>query len=217
MRLQPLLLERAKSTEQGLTLIECLMGILILTSILVGIAPPLGIVVATRVQNRRAEQAQHLAQGEIDRIRILVAQQVYSNEELPPQGTGAPTALRSKLRSPASCSTEDYQNIRANELVQVDVNGDCQPDFLVQSLLSNPQGIACQPPGRFTMTVRVYAGAARNNVGSLSTQQASLKLAGGEGSQRTNPLAVVQTEIFALGSNNVGCILNSTLCVEEPD
>ncbi|AFY80527.1 hypothetical protein [Oscillatoria acuminata] len=214
MRLQQLLFERTKSTEQGLTLIECLMGILILTSILVGIAPPLGIVVATRVQNRRAEQAQHLAQAEIDRIRVLVAQRGYTNADLPPLGTDAPTAIRSKLRSPASCSTEDYQNISANELMQVDVNGDCQPDFLVQSLLSNTQGIAGQPPGRFTMTVRVYAGSARNNVGSLSTEQASLKLAGGEGSQRTNPLAVVQTEIFALDSNNVGCILNSSLCIE---
>jgi type II secretory pathway pseudopilin PulG len=216
MQLQPFLFPKKNSSEQGLTLIECLMGILILTSILVGIAPPLGIVVATRVQNRRAEQAQQLAQAEIDRVRILVEQRAYTAEDLPGVGTGAPTVIRSKLRSPASCGNEDNQNVNANELVQVDVNGNCEADFLVQSIRNDdgPRVSSTRPPGRFTMTVRVYTASARSNITSLQTQQASLKLAGGEGSQRTNPLAVVTTEIFSLDRNDAGCILNPTLCFD---
>ena len=223
MRLQPFLIERAKSTEQGLTLIECLMGILILTSILIGITPPLGIVVATRVQNRRAEQAQNLAQGEIDRIRVLVAQSGYTNADLPGVETGSPETLnmtiRNQLRSPVACqgkTPEDNQNLSPTELVKVDVNGNCETDFLVQSVRTQGQSISSsRPPGRFTMTVRVYAALGREQGSlTLNTKQAALKIAGGQGSQRTNPLAVVQTEIFALDSDNTGCILNSSLCVE---
>ncbi|MCT7969923.1 hypothetical protein NG799_26775 [Laspinema sp. D1] len=206
-----------------MTLIECLMGILLLTSILIGIAPPLAIVVATRVQNRRAEQAQQLAQAEIDRIRVLVAQSGYTKADLPGVETGAPETvnmtIRNQLSSPVSCSgktPEDNQNLRPTELVKVDVDGNCETDFLVQSVRTQGQSInSNRPPGRFTMTVRVYAALGREQGGlTLNTKQAALKLAGGQGSQNTNPLAVVQTEIFALDSDNTGCILNSSLCVE---
>ncbi len=61
-----------KNLQQGFTIIESLMAIIVVTILLVGITPPIFLVVGTRVQNQRAEQAMQLAQLEIDRVRVLM-------------------------------------------------------------------------------------------------------------------------------------------------
>lgn len=79
-------------TEQGLTLIEGLLAIVIISITVVSISPPIFWAVATRVQTQRAEQSLKLAQGEIDRVRTLVERNEVSASQfnlLPPYSTGA--------------------------------------------------------------------------------------------------------------------------------
>ncbi len=75
------LLERLRSTSNerlrsnsssGLTLIECLVAIIIVSLTVLAITPPILLATGTRVQSRRAEQANHIAQSEVDRLRLLV-------------------------------------------------------------------------------------------------------------------------------------------------
>ncbi|MFP4298685.1 MAG: hormogonium polysaccharide secretion pseudopilin HpsB [Spirulinaceae cyanobacterium] len=57
------------TSESGFTIIESLLGILIITIMLVGIAPVLTLAVANRVQAKRVEAASQAAQGYIDSVR----------------------------------------------------------------------------------------------------------------------------------------------------
>jgi len=60
-----------RHSESGLTLMECVVAIAVVALAGALITPPLFLAAATRVQNRRSEQALQIAQGEIDRIRTL--------------------------------------------------------------------------------------------------------------------------------------------------
>jgi type II secretory pathway pseudopilin PulG len=57
------------NSESGFTIIESLLGIVIITIMLVGIAPVLTLAVANRVQAKRVEAASQAAQGYIDSVR----------------------------------------------------------------------------------------------------------------------------------------------------
>ena len=54
------------NAESGLTLIECIVAIVIISVVGVAITPPLFLATAARVQTNRAEQAVQIAQGEVD-------------------------------------------------------------------------------------------------------------------------------------------------------
>lgn len=57
------------STQSGFTIIESLLAILIVTALLVGIAPVITLSVATRLQARRVEQGTQAARTYIDGVR----------------------------------------------------------------------------------------------------------------------------------------------------
>jgi prepilin-type N-terminal cleavage/methylation domain-containing protein len=56
-------------TQSGFTIIECLLGIILVSILLTAIAPVIALSVATRVQARRVEQATQAAKSYIDGIR----------------------------------------------------------------------------------------------------------------------------------------------------
>lgn len=200
--------------EQGFTLLESLVGMLLITTIVVTITPPIFLTVAIRVQNRRAEQAMQLAQGEIDRVRVLVEQGNYTDNDLPAvpatspsniQDVSAPTTLSNTIKSDNSSCTNLYTGtqIAANTTLGVDIDRDCQRDFLVQTFRdsglpvsdTNNQTIA------FRMGIRVYAAVAEQNLANLDTQRASLQFTTSLGSQRSRPLAVLYTTVIRSDSN----------------
>lgn len=181
-------------SEQGLSLIECLVAIIIITLTVVAITPPIMLANATRVQARKAAQAGQIAQGEIDRIRTLVERRERKVNLLPadigdndiskapvPTGTGITAA---PLLSPASCSTYPLATpVERDKLVRVDINGDCTPEYAMQVFRTtgySPLGETDVTSGKaipyaFIMGVRVYA--YNPNVPfptTLDTKQASL-------------------------------------------
>ena len=213
-------LARSRSgPEAGLTLIECIVAIVMLAVAGVAVTPPLFLATASRVQTNRAEQAIQLAQGEIDKVRVQVELSRPTLDGLPKPGsddiqeTPEPGAISDQMSSTfstgaGSCDDtvkDDFESPPASTLLPVDVNGDCQSDFLVQSFRSpNATGAIYRDtesgdriPLAFKMGVRVWVDIpeVRNNLGSLDKEPASLALTVGSGEQGIKPLAVLYTQI----------------------
>lgn len=205
----------ASRSESGLTLLECLVAIVMLAVVGVAITPPIFLATASRVQNNRAEKAIQIAQGEVDKVRVLVELGAYSADQLPQEGaetvqdTAAADAVSDLMSStyPDCDNTADAGPPGATELLQVDVTGDesdsCQSEFLVQIFRSTDQEQALYVKGdreipiSFALGVRVWADTplVRENLGSLETEPASLTMTTGLGEQSIRPLAVLYTNI----------------------
>jgi prepilin-type N-terminal cleavage/methylation domain-containing protein len=201
--------------RNGFTLIESLVGIIIIAITIVSIIPPVFWATATRVQNRRAEQAIALAQSEIDRVRTSVERRENSLVTLPPSaGTdlkpvvGAPTSVEDAVlrsQNPACAKGDDRQPSSALKVILVDTDPDgpgvCKPEFMIQVFRGKglPESTATTTaiPDAFVMGVRVYAISARANLGkdALKTSQANLRGGNGLGSQQFRPLAAQYSTI----------------------
>ncbi len=186
------------NSQQGITIIEVLIALSIIAITGALIAPPLILATATRVQNQKAEQAYQVAQGEVDRIRVLVETGRHTPERLSavPNGYnndsdlsafGSPTGTSGLLRSSAACNTYEGQQIAANEVLEVDVTGDCDADFVLQSYRTPGRISALEQtadgqlrPTYFEVMVRVYVvlGEDADSIewDELGTEQASLTM-----------------------------------------
>ena len=182
----------AKShSEQGFTIIESLMAIVVITVLVVAITPPIFLAVGTRVQNQKAEQAMQLAQLQVDQVRVSIERGNYTNNDLPPDGGTGP-GLPDAVGIPTSftCTTAAWSNA-----CPVDINSDGKPEFYVQTFRTNAINSGTPPQVvAFQMGVRVYSALAQGQSG-LQTTQASLKFTTEQGNQRKFPLAVMYTPI----------------------
>jgi len=201
--------------DAGLTLIEGLVAILIVSAVIIGITPMMFLSVATRIQNRRAEQALQLAHGQIDQIRVLMEQGINESNvdeigpQLPPSAgetnineVGPPTGIINSLMSTNSTCNRlnNLQALSPTDVFPVDINGDCEIDFYMQTFRTNQvsarTGLGRENPDiplMFRMGVRVYYRNARDRIGELETEQASLVMTTGEGDQTKRPLASLYT------------------------
>lgn len=198
----------SKTEVQGFTLVESLMGILVITVVAITITPPIVISTATRVQNRRAEQAMQVAQAEIDRIRVLVEQGGTYSGKLPPPSATIPDSNIAKVAAPTTFVTAptvggkidtNQSRLLADATTKafgVDVDNDAQVDYYVQIFRDNNTNAIV--PGTtslvaFQLGVRVYSKVAK--AGSLQISPASLRLTTSYGSQEFSPLAVAYTTV----------------------
>ncbi|MFM7423733.1 MAG: hypothetical protein ACKO7W_01815 [Elainella sp.] len=203
-------LQASPSTTQGITIIECLVAIMLIGLTIAMVTPPLLIATASRVQTRRAEQAMQIAQGEVDRISTLVQQGNHQADRLPAvvgslSGQAGPTSLASAMitsRAQACAPPPPTAPVSATQAVQIDVDGDCEPDFFMQVFRtaglytqaeqSGGRAPAARRPAQFDLGVRVYSILARRNLGAgLKSESASLRMTSGQGTQASNPLAVI--------------------------
>ncbi len=205
-----------KIETQGFTLIESLMGILVISVVAVTITPAIVISTATRVQNRRAEQAMQIAQSEVDRIRVFVEQGGAYTAILPPAFSGTITdnnianvAAPTTFVAPAVTAILDTNASRllatdSTKAFGVDIDNDGKADYYVQLFRDNDaNGKFLGPTASetddtlvaFQLGVRVYSKVAK--VGSLQTPPlpASLQFTTSSGSQEFRPLAVAYTTV----------------------
>ena len=194
-----------KTEAQGFTLVESLMGILVISVVAVTITPPIVLSTATRVQNRRAEQAMQLAQAEIDRIRVFVEQGTADTAKLPPVPSTIPSNNIANVAAPTtfvnSVTSINASRALANASTKafgVDIDKDTKPDFYVQIFRDDDAnavvtGATADTLVAFQLGVRVYSKVAK--VGSLQILPASLRLTNSSGSQEFRPLAVAYTTV----------------------
>ena len=200
-------LSRSSRSNEGITLLESLVAIIVLTIAVTVVTPPIFLAVATRVQNQKAEQAMQLAQKYVDQVRGTVEQGEYDNAALPskaseadPEEVNSPNELLDTIDSSnSSCNSFDPNDMPAEKplkAIKADVNGDCEADFFVQIFRSSlERKNASGSVTAFPMGVRVYAMAAEDNVGSLQKIEALLTPTQGFGQQTTNPLATIYTNV----------------------
>lgn len=189
-------------SQQGLTLIECLVAIIVIATVASAITPALVISVATRVQSQKAEQALDVAQGQIDGVRLLVEQGGYAATDLPPTAPAAiaddePASMPGPVYATALPSCDAGFTAAAVISCSVDVNDDGTPDFAVQTYRT--QGLSVSGiPMAFGMGVRVYDYTAVTSgaSGNLPAERsATLGVTGGEGERKEYPLASLYTNV----------------------
>ncbi len=225
-----------RAQNGGFTLIESLVAIIILSLTVVSVLPPIFWATATRVQNRKAEQAVQLAQSEIDRVRVAVERNSVTQAQLPPK-VGA--ALRPNAPAPATiiaqgtklrsnvpgCNVDDGTQAPAvTQLVLVDTDPEapgepCQPEFMIQTFrgTGKPLDDGVTAPDGFVMGVRVYSIVASVdsqgttlNAG-IDTKAGNLRATNGLGTQRVRPLAV-QYSTIVRSSNSGSLAIYRQLC-----
>ena len=206
----------AKRSDQGLTLIEGLIAMVIISLTMVSITPPIFWAVATRVQTQRAEQALKLAQGEVDRTRTIVERgETAKVLDLPRDvgslnvrtGVAAPNTAGTGVISIRDCggTAGTLPPATIATFARIDTNGDCTPDYLLQAFRSQGldqngtpfTGATGQILSGFVISVRVYSALAAPELlaNRGSTQPASLKGTNGLGNQLNRPLAVLYSTI----------------------
>ncbi len=172
----------AKPTEKGLTLIESLVGIMVVGVVVTLITPALVVGYATRIKNYRTDQAIKLAKGEIDRVRLEVDRANIGDPNfirgLPPIRPGAqeaqdfdidrwpaPTPVPVGTR-PDPCPLLNVQGTTpVTSVCSLDINGDGEWDLGMQTFRSATPSSALsanesENPVAFLMRVRVYTKAA---------------------------------------------------------
>jgi prepilin-type N-terminal cleavage/methylation domain-containing protein len=190
-------LAKPKVSDRGYTLMESLVAIVMVASVIAAITPPLFLSAATRVRNRRAEQAMQLAQAEVDKIRRLVESGRYKAG-----GDGSETDINNA--NPTNVfylpsvggGNGDIRNNPGLPPREVDIDGDGKQDFLVQSFRNDGFTLPSRvnQPIDFQMGVRVYSIQARGNP-LEPTRPASLQFTTANGGMDRRPLAVLFTRI----------------------
>lgn len=202
-------LSKPNSSQQGISLLECLIAITVISVVISSFTPPIFLAVGTQIQNRRAEQALHLAQGEIDRVRSIAEQQDYENTDLPPVG-----ASIVRNQAAPSGTTEDRNATSATKALLVDVNGDDTDDFVVQTYRSPGVADSNGKIVAFDIGVRVYAAVITQDYSLLENppqRSASLQLTTALGAQKRRPLAVMYTTVTHSDDRNSLCNLQKFL------
>ncbi|MEA5451358.1 prepilin-type N-terminal cleavage/methylation domain-containing protein [Leptolyngbya sp. CCNP1308] len=192
---------RAQAQQQGFTLIECLVAIVMVALVSSAIAPALVISVATRVHSQRAEQALALAQSEIENTRVVVERGGYAAAALPPLAAGTADADITTAPAPTALGAGAASAIRAEP---IDLNGDGETDFFVQRYRAEGQANANGIPIAFAMGVRVYD---RSATGTLSTDPASLVMTASDRGRSTRPMVSLYTTIAASDEGDSMCNL----------
>lgn len=202
--LKALLQQQEVASERGFTLIEIIAAIVILTIAFAAAAAPLLLSAATRIQSRRIQQAEALAQQEIDRVKALLlrTQGVSAAVEtglIPPESaqaniddTPAPTVFLN-----SDTSGRGDLNL-TTEALGFDLDEDDDDDYFIQLIRSPAVRLSrgnIGQAGIFEMVVRVYDSSAAVNLGSLETDAIDSILTNTLAAPRTNPLAVSRTTI----------------------
>jgi len=195
--------------NQGLTLIECLVAIIMVALVASAITPALVISVATRVQSQKAEQALQLAQSQIDQVRLLAERNQLNNVTstataffVPEADSGIADNQVQDQDGPTYGSPVARESLSSpDETFSESLSGH---DFAIQ--LYRTQGLERDDePVAFAMGVRVYDQNAVTSGGSgnLSTEPLALGITGGEGQRLNRPLAVLYTTV-AVSLNEEG-------------
>ena len=165
-----------KSRDGGYTIIESLVAMIVVSVLMIAIAPVMAFSVATRVQARRVELATQAARAYIDALRTGAIRQ--TDPEFPVADPTDPPAPPTSV----------------NALYCVNkVTGGCNSsnEFRVQGVSQNagatPTDTGC------ALTVRVYRADASSSPGTMKIEQQSVGNSG-LGDPKA-PLVVMKTEI----------------------
>jgi len=183
----------SQSRDGGYTIIESLVAMIVVSVLMIAIAPVMAFSVATRVQARRVELASKAATAYINALRVGAIKPPN-----PAAGTTGTIGFPAKDPSvgtavpPAPTSPTDLYCVDLEETPASNCTGNSKRDFLIQGLWRNPANTTNDPtPRGYELTVRVYRADAFP--GPLKTVQQSVANSG-LGDPKA-PLVVMKTQI----------------------
>lgn len=203
----------SKSPDDGYTIIESLVAMIVVSVLMIAIAPVMAFSVATRVQARRTELATQGARAYIDALRTGA----IAGPTPGPVGQGFPTQVTSTNVADATAPTGG-----PNTLYCVDMDGgDCSPtsskDFYVQGAWRNPSNPTDPTATGYELMVRVYradsfaGGVTLNPNPKTATKQS---IVGSGLGDRTMPVVEMTTQIPP--TTNGGSSAYRSLCSRLP-
>jgi len=174
-----------QSRDGGYTIIESLVAMIVVSVLMIAIAPVMAFSVATRVQARRVELATQAARTYIDALRTGAIKPPPSSQPkgFPARHTSPPPAV-----PPAPTATTDLYCVDLDE--KLGCAG--SKEFFVQGVWQNQANTTNDPTTTgYELTVRVYRADA--SPGQMKTEQQSVANSGLGDPQA--PLVVMKTEI----------------------
>lgn len=182
--------QKLKPQDSGYTIIESLVAMIVVSVLMIAIAPVMAYSVATRVQARRIELAAMAGRAYIDALRAGAIKPPTNPQPtigFPARDTTVPPAL-----PPAPASTNPQSNLYC---VNLDENPGCagSKEFFVQGVWRNPANTTTDPtPTGYELTVRVYRADGFTGKPMTTTQQSVAN--SGLGNPQA-PLVVMQSQI----------------------
>lgn len=190
-----------KSQEAGYTIIESLVAMIVVSVLMIAIAPVMAYSVATRVQAKRIEMATQAAKTYIEALRSEALKQGT-------KGFPAPSTTANKLED--TPAPTDINALYCIDIDKKEVTEKCESnsnqDLLVQGYFNNSPATTDPTRTGYSLIVRVYRAASfASGVGALTTQkkQADQNIqvqqgisSAGLGNLRA-PLVEIRTEIGA--------------------
>lgn len=163
----------SQSRDGGYTIIESLVAMIVVSVLMIAIAPVMAFSVATRVQARRMELATQAARAYIDALR-----------------TGAIKSIDTRFPAPNAAAPTDLNSLYC---VNLDQTAGCagSKEFLVQGVRPPNTGTTIPTDTGYALTVRVYRADA--SPGTMTTTQQSV--ANSALGDPKAPLVVMKTEI----------------------
>jgi type II secretory pathway pseudopilin PulG len=190
-----------KSQEAGYTIIESLVAMIVVSVLMIAIAPVMAFSVATRVQAKRIEMATQAAKTYIEALRSEALKQGGAIPGFPVRSQTA------QLEDTSAPNPNDFATLYCIDIDKKDVTQnkcelDSNQDLVVQGYYFNNLPATTDPAKTgYSLIVRVYrANSFASGVGPLKTQKALEAQQGtttaGLGNLRA-PLVEMRTEIGA--------------------
>jgi len=174
----------SKSGESGFTIIESLIALVVVSVLMVAVAPVVVFSAATRVQSKRIELATQAAKTYIEGVRTGAI-------DAPVNDSGVPTVGSLTCNANAYCTVPASP---ANNLYCIDEDGGgctlgSNKDFIIQAFRDSADADA-----GYVLAVRVYRADGFQNDGALTQGSKQSTISGGLGDRKA-PLVEINTEI----------------------
>ena len=183
----------SQSQDGGYTIIESLVAMIVVSVLMIAIAPVMAFSVATRVQARRTELATQAARAYIDALRTgsIPPEPPPAGQGFPSQFTGSVTPTNPPV--PTASNDTNLYCVDLDGLGCASRSNISNRAFYVQGAWQNTLNPPPADPTTtgYSLLVRVYRGDAA--FGSLTAGQQSVANSG-LGDPKA-PLVVIQTEI----------------------
>ncbi|MEG5052742.1 MULTISPECIES: hormogonium polysaccharide secretion pseudopilin HpsB [unclassified Microcoleus] len=181
----------SQSPDGGYTIIESLVAMIVVSVLMIAIAPVMAYSVATRVQARRIELASQAATAYINALRVGAIKPPTNPQ--PTIGFPARDTTVSPALPPAPASTNPQSNLYCVDFDETTQGCAGSKDFFVQGVWRNPANTTNDPtPTGYELTVRVYRADGFTGATMTTVQQSVANSALGNPQA---PLVVMKTQI----------------------
>ncbi|MEG4069397.1 hormogonium polysaccharide secretion pseudopilin HpsB [Microcoleus sp. Pol11C2] len=187
-------LNLSQSRDGGYTIIESLVAMIVVSVLMIAIAPVMAFSVATRVQARRTELATQAARTYIDALRTGA----IASPTPGPAGRGFPIKVSTGnvADAPVPTASDKSQNLYPLDMDGGGFSDTSSTDFYVQGAWRNPSDPPDPTKTGYELIVRVYrADSFANGVTLRPPKDAKQSVVGSGLGDKTIPVVEMTTQI----------------------